>query len=552
MSLHPLALKPVPGPTAQVARAAFPKGNLYLTIRDELGTVYRDEEFAALFPARGQPGLAPWRLAVVTVLQFVEDLSDRQAAEAVRARIDWKYLLGLDLTDPGFDYSVLSEFRVRLLDGEAERALLDLLLTQLRDLGLFKARGRQRTDSTHVLAAVRTLNRLERVGETVRAALNSLAVVAPEWLQAVAPEAWYERYGRRVENYRFPKTEAARQDLAQVIGADGQRLLNAIDAASDHSWLREVPAVSLLRRVWEEQYIEDAGTLRWRTPEEMPAAAEQVSSPYDPEARYSTKQGMEWVGYKVHLTETCDPERPHLIVNVETTPASTPDDPMVAVIHASLAQRDRLPAEHLVDKGYTDAQMLLDSQQDYRVRITGPVAEDPSWQARAGTGFDKAHFQVDWDRRVVTCPAGHQSTSWLRNPYPKNGVVWEARFARQDCTPCPFRAQCTRAKVEPRMIGLQTREQHEALQAARLRQTTEDFRAEYAAHAGIESTHEQAIRRGGLRQSRYLGLAKTHLQHVLTATALNLIRLGEWWAGTPLAPTRISRFAQLNPFVQAA
>jgi transposase len=308
----------------------------------------------------------------------------------------------------------------------------------------------------------------------------------------------------------------------------------------------------MLHRVWTEQYLEEAGTLRWRTPEEMPAPAELISSPYDPDARYSTKQSMEWVGYKVHLTETCDLDRPHLIVNVETTPASTPDDPMVAVIHASLAQQNRLPAEHLVDKGYTDAQVLLDSQNEYQVAITGPVAEDPSWQARAGTGFDKAHFQVDWNRRVVTCPAGHQSRSWLKNSYPKNGVVWEAHFSRQDCTPCPFRAQCTHAKVEPRIIGLQTREQHEVLQVARHRQTTEEFRAQYAARAGIESTHEQAIRRCGLRHSRYIGLAKTHLQQVITATAVNLIRLGEWWAGTPLAPTRISRFAQLNPLAQAA
>lgn len=178
---------------------------------------------------------------------------------------------------------------------------------------------------------------------------------------------------------------------------------------------------------------------------------------------------------------------------VETTPASTPDDHMVAVVHASLAKRDRLPTEHWVDKGYTDAQVLLDSQRNHQVTITGPVAEDPSWQARAGTGFDKAHFAVDWDGQVVTCPSGKQSISWLRNPYPKNGVVWEARFARRDCTPCPFRARCTHAKVEPRIIGLQTREQHEVLQAARKRQTTEPFREQYAARAGIESAHGQAI-----------------------------------------------------------
>lgn len=180
------------------------------------------------------------------------------------------------------------------------------------------------------------------------------------------------------------------------------------------------------------------------------------------------------------------------------------------------------------------------------------MADDPSWQARGGTGFDKSHFIVEWDQQVVTCPAGKQSISWLRNTYPKNGVMWEARCSRQDCTPCPFRAQCTRAKVEPRMIGLQPQEPHEALQAARKQQTTAPFRQQDAARAGIESTHGQAIRRCGLRQSRYLGLATTHLQHVITAVAVNLIRLGEWWNEIPTAPTRCSRFAALSPSIQPA
>lgn len=242
----------------------------------------------------------------------------------MRGRIDWKYVLGLDLTDPGFDFSVFCEFRIRLLAGGAETLLLDTLLTRLQDLGLVKVRGRQRTDSTHVLAAVRVLNRLERVGETLRAALNSLAVIAPDWLRAHAPEAWYERYGARVENYRFPKAESARLELAAVIGADGQCLLDAIEAATHQSWLPAVPAVRFLRQMWAEQYIEYAGQLRWRTAEERPAPADSISSPYNPEARYSTKRSMEWVGYKVHFTETCDSQTPHLIVNVETTPASTP------------------------------------------------------------------------------------------------------------------------------------------------------------------------------------------------------------------------------------
>ena len=206
-------------------------------------------------------------LALATVLQYMEGLSDRQAADAVRARIDWKYLLGLPLTDPGFDHTVLSEFRSRLVEGKVEQQLLDTLLDRLRDLGLVKPRGRQRTDSTHVLAAVRGLNRLERVGETLRAALNEIAVMAPAWLQALAPVEWYERYGSRVENYRLPKTDAARQELATAIGTDGSTLLRAIDQATNQPWLAQIPAVQVLRQVWAEQYVERDGQVHWRAVE---------------------------------------------------------------------------------------------------------------------------------------------------------------------------------------------------------------------------------------------------------------------------------------------
>jgi transposase len=398
----------------------------------------------------------------------------------------------LDLTHPGFHHTVLSEFRTRLVAGEAASLLLEALLTLARAQGLLKTRGRQWTDSTHVLASIRVLNRLERVGETLRAALNTLAVV-PDWLQALAPSEWYNRYSSRVENYHLPKTDEARKALAAVIGADGQTLLHAIDAAVDQPWLQEVPAVKTLRRVWAEQYSEVNGQLGWREVKDMPSPAVLIPSPSDPEARYSTKREIEWVGYKVHVTETCDAETPHLIVNVETTPATTPDDHMVKCVHTSLEQQGFLPAEHLVDKGYTDSQVLVDSQRTYGVTLIGPVADDPSWQARAGTGFDKSQFLVDWDRKVVTCPMGKQSISWLPHTY-KNGMTWEVRFARKDCTPCPHRAQCTRAKKEPRLLGLQEREQYEALQAARQRQTTEAFHRQYAPRAGIESTHAQGIR----------------------------------------------------------
>jgi transposase len=189
--------------------------------------IFQDEDFTALFPACGQPGLSPWRLALVTMMQFRETLADRQAAEAVRARIDWKYLRRLELTDPGVDFSVLSEFRDRLLTGHAEELLLEKLLEQCCAWGLLKARGQQRTDATHVLAAIRVLNRLELVAETLRAALNDLATVAPAWLQDITPMAWYERYGKRIEDSRLPTTEAKRQAYAQTVGEDGFRFLDA-------------------------------------------------------------------------------------------------------------------------------------------------------------------------------------------------------------------------------------------------------------------------------------------------------------------------------------
>src|SRR5437016_10203069 len=255
MSLHPHLIEPVPEETARVARAAFPKGHPYLTCRDALGTIFQDEDFAALFPAWGQPGLPPWRLALVTIMQFRENLADRQAAEAVRARIDWKYLLGLELADHGFDASVLSEFRARLVEGGLEQRLLDALLTLCRARGWLKAGGRQRTDSTHVLAAARAVQRVGCARQALRQALNTLADVAPGWLYQHARTKWAERYDRHNDDAWQPSKKVDWQTLAVEVGADGAALLEAIYAADAAPWLREIPAVQILRQVWVQNYV---------------------------------------------------------------------------------------------------------------------------------------------------------------------------------------------------------------------------------------------------------------------------------------------------------
>jgi len=281
MSLKPQAISPTPEETARIAHAAYPKGNVYMQMRDELGSIYEDESFADLFPNNGQPAEAPWRLALVTIIQFAEGLSDRQAADAVRGRIDVKYALSLELSDPGFDASVLSEFRTRLIAGHAEEQLLTAMLTLFKERGWLKARGKQRTDSTHVLAKIRAINRLVCVGETLRHALNCLAIVAPEWLLEHSQSEWVDRYGVRLEDSRLPSGEEERQTWVQSVGRDGASLLSALFEPGTPSWLAQVPAVEILRRVWIQNYQWSEGKLAWRSSENIPPASLYISSPYE-------------------------------------------------------------------------------------------------------------------------------------------------------------------------------------------------------------------------------------------------------------------------------
>ena len=551
MSLHPQhPVPPVPKHTARIARAAFPKGSPYLGLRDRLGPIFSDPDFSDLYPECGQPAYPPWRLALVTLMQFRESLSDRQAAEAVRARIDWKYLLGLELTDPGFDHSVLCEFRARLLAGSAEERLLERVLEACRDLGLIKARGRQRTDATHVLAAVRALNRLELVAETLRAALNALAVAAPDWLRALAPAEWYERYSRRIEDARLPQSETKRDAYARQVGKDGFHLLDALEGLGAPHELTALPAIQTLRRVWARHFArdpdEDGGSgaqlrpIRGRGRDE-----DRIESPYDIEARFRTKGGMSWMGYLVHLTETCDADAPRLMVHVDTTPANIHEAQRTGAIHDALAAKELAPSVHLVDAGYMSAEQLVGARERHGIDLVGPLRKDVSWQRRTEGAFGIDAFAVDWERKRVRCPEGKQSISWSEYMDGTRGRRLKVHFSPTECQVCRSKALCTRAERRGRQLSLHARETHEALAAARARRVSEEDRQLYALRAGIEGTLSQGVSSFGLRHARYRGLAKTHLQHVASAVALNLDRLAAWFEGRPLAATRKSRFAAL-------
>ena len=545
MSMHPQPIGTVPEDTARVARAAFPRGNLYMQMRDVLGTIYADEDFAELFEVRGRPAIAPWRLALVTLMQFSEGLSDRQAAEAVRARIDWKYALGLRLSDPGFNFSVLSEFRTRLLEGGKQRLLLEKLLEGCKERGYLKAQGRQRTDSTHVLGALRVLSKWERTAETLRAALNAVASAAPEWLTEHADPEWFERYGRRIEDQRLPKGKEAREEYLKTVGADGMRLLAYLDAPYAPQSLGKLSEVEILRQIWQQYYEQIDTEIRVLDPKEMPEGARRLESPYEVEARYSTKRSMSWVGYKVHLTESCDEGFPHLITDVHTTAATATDVKQLGPIQDRLAANGVLPAEQLADSSYVCGSNLVSSYARHKIDLIGPAFKDNTWQAKASEGFDLANFRIDWDNKTVTCPRERRSIRWSETRTARGRSMIHIDFSVDDCSACPSRSSCTRAKDLPRTLTLQPREEHEAIQFARKRQKTEDFASIYSKRAGIEGTVSQGVRAFGLRQARYRGLKKTHLQELTTATAVNVGRIANWLNGVPTALTRRSPLAAL-------
>jgi transposase len=547
MSVQPGPWPDVPEETARVARAVFPRGSLPMRVRDELGGLFKDADLAGVYGARGRPGLSPAQLAVVTVLQFTENLTDRQAADAVRARIDWKYCLGLDLADQGFDFSVLSEFRARLVAGGQERLLLDLQLRRLKEAGLVAAGMRQRTDSTRVLARIRDLSRLELAGESVRAALEALAAAVPDWLASVIDASWQQAYGQRVCDLRLPEGKDARARLAERFARDGYHLLERVMAPGAPPAARDLPAMEALRLVLVQQFYRDdgpgGGTVRWREDGEdgLPPGRRRVVSPYDLDARYGEKRGEKWLGYKAHFSETASdparddpatgmPEFPGLVTNAETTHASVPDAVMTSVVHDHLEQAGLPPGEHLADSGYASADALL-AARERGITLVAPLLADTSRQARAG-GYTTAMFTIGWDARQVTCPQGNASSNWSPAVISGHDVI-VVRFPASACRDCPARARCTTGTRNGRQLTIRPREVHEAVTAARAEHETAQWKARYAARAGVEGLMRQATHVTGIRRARYLGLSRTTLEHNIAAVAINLIRLDAWWQGTP-------------------
>ncbi|WP_343241860.1 MULTISPECIES: transposase [unclassified Streptomyces] len=437
--------QPWPEPDPQIAAAigAMYGGRrevpLAVRVRDRFGELFADGEFSVAFGQRGKPGWSPGRLALVTVLQKAENLTDRQAAEAVRTDLAWKYALGLDLQDPGFDHSVLSEFRSRVVAHGLEEKVLDLLLARLVEQGVVGAGGKQRTDSTHVISAVRDLSQLDLVGETVRAALEALVCAAPRWVeQVIDVPSWSRRYGDRVPGWHAPASKVKRARLAVDYGQDGFALLTAVHAPVSPVWLRDLPAVQVLRCVLVQSYtrtVSGSGRevvkRREAKVDGLPPGQRRVTSPYDIDARRSVKGDTLWNGFKIHISETCQAAepaasgnngdarprrhravRPNLVTNVTTTDATVADNAMLDTVHQVLQRRGLLPGEHYLDSGYASAELIVGSVKRFGVVLVTPMLSDQTRQGRAKEGFATHDFRIDWQGREVVCPAGQTSTTW--------------------------------------------------------------------------------------------------------------------------------------------
>lgn len=326
----------------------------------------------------------------------------------------------------------------------------------------------------------------------------------------------------------MPPTKDARDADALVVGRDGALLLRRVKEAPDLPWLGDLPAVHVLRAVWEQQYRDEQpgervaggapqehdGVLRWRAPVDMPLPGDRLESPDDPAARFATKRATVWRGYKVQVTETCDDDRPHLITAVQTTPAPLPDVTMTQSIEQALLDEDLPPAEHFVDAGYTEAGWLVERPRHVGISVIGPLRADGSWQAQSRreglSTYDVTQFQLDWQRHEATCPQGQRSSTWTPYHDRAGNPVVSIKFSRPVCRPvcraCPVRTQCTRSARQARQLSVRIGADCAALARLRAAQQTPEWRAHYHKRAGVEGTVAQGVRCMGLRQARFVGL----------------------------------------------
>lgn len=517
MSLQWQLSRTVPDDTTQIGHAILATQNVYRQIGERFDQLFPEEGvFADLYDTQGRGAISPLLLALVTVFQMLEKVPDRTASEFVAARIDWKYALHLPLTYPGFHFTDLYAFRTRLLEHGQERLVFEQILVRLKELGLIKPRGKMRTDSTHVLAVVERLSQLELVAESLRVALRAVLATAAAWVESALPATFIECYEVRQGEYGLSQKEVQAR-LVQT-GKDAFWFVAQVDRSASEA-VQQLPEVETLRTVLAQQFPQGPNG---PPAQRRPTGGGVVESPHEPEARYGKKRGKAWLGYKAQVTETCDDDHPHLIVDLEPTGALDNDSPELPHIQARLQARALLPAEQYVDQGYMSASHLVASQRQGLDLVGVPLAD-----TQGPPGFRQVDFQIDEAAQQATCPNGQTSRMWSEKAVPEAPQAQvQIRFAAAACQSCAFFGQCT---TSPQGRSLTLNPYREALHQRRTEAETDVYREKLHRRAGIEATISELVRRYRFRFARYRGLAKLRLQVYFTALALNLNRLVRWW-----------------------
>ena len=517
MSLKVLFPAEIPPETRRVVEPLLSADSVYRLLGEALDQIVRDADFAAMYATDGRPAVPPVILALVTAFQFLEKLPDRAAAQMAVLRLDWKYALRQPLDWSGFHYSDLCNFRARLLEHGQEQVVFERLLSYLRAHGYLKIGGKQRTDATHVLGAVKRLSRLEQIWESLRLAFNALMSADAPWVLKWLPASFVRTHSQRRSQYRLDKTEVEHELLEA--GKEGAWLLGQLEAHGTQT-LQGLPEIAQLRRVLDEQFEPATDeTLLVRSPREIPS--DSLSTPHDPDVRYGHKGDLGWVGYKLQVTETADEDMSaRFITDVAITPAIVVDNQYLPGLQERLSAHGVAPGKHYVDQGYMSADNLVTSRER-GIDLRGYIKADTSGKP---PGFQLQNFDIDIEQQQATCPAGRTQARWhVSKPNPQNLVAHHVFFGAQ-CQECVFFGPglCT-DKSGGRHLSLN--QHHAVIQENRREAATEAFKQEMHTRGGIEGAISEIVRAHGARHSRYRGMAKNRLQALFTATATNLKRM---------------------------
>jgi transposase len=511
MSLKQSFPSEIPLTTREMVNRILPSNSVCRLLGEQAEKLIDEEALAGMYHQEGRGGINPVILSFVLILQFLENIPDRQAGLMVVMRMDWKYALRQELTWEGFDFTNLCNFRKRLYAHGQEYVIFNQLIAYLKQAGYIKSK-RQRTDATHVLGAIERMSRLELVWETLRLVLVALINADAKWVIDKLPAGFVTEHSEKRGDYRLSKAKIEKAMLDA--GRDGKWLLSQIETLGHPDW-KKLPEMHMLERVLAEQFeLSEKADGGLKAKSNQTACGDVIASPHDAAVRYSEKgRGTKWQGYKVQVTETIDHELA-LITDIGIHAAIEPDSPALDTIQQRLAQRDLLPDQQYVDSAYCNSKTLHHSQQrgiDLR-GVLGSYSHKP-------IGFRLQDFQINVETRTAICPQGNLATVF--NPASQADVAFHVHFGKQ-CQTCPVNALCT---TEKRGRSLELSPHHDLMTKRRQEQTTEAFIKEMYARSRIESTICELARKHGLRQSRYRGHHKVDLQAAFTAVAVNLKRL---------------------------